>query len=138
MRRPLQLLCGTLEWLLAIAVIMFGLGMVYLSVLKPLTSGTALQLDEAVFACAVLLAAGTLAYYCKSKTTSAKWAMYFMVLFSIWAHALAYLSLRLLEGGSIEAGEYVRMGAGGMVLIMFGIRWTKSYRCHHSTKQPVV
>ena len=41
MRRPLQLLCGTLEWLLAIAVIMFGLGMVYLSVLKPLTSGTA-------------------------------------------------------------------------------------------------
>lgn len=116
---------------------MFGLAMVYSSVLKPLTSGTALQLDQAVFACAVLLAAGTLAYYCKSRTSVAKWATYFLVLFSIWAHSLAYLSVRLLGGGAIETGEYLRMGAGAMVLVLFGIRWAKVYRIHHSMRQPV-
>lgn len=137
MRRPLQLLGLTLRWLLAMAAIMFGLAMVYSSVLKPLTSGTAPQLDQAVFACGVLLAAGTIAYYCKARTSVAKWASYFMVLFSIWAHALAYLSVRLLAGGVIETGEYLRMGAGALVLVMFGIRWAKVYCIHHSTRQPV-
>lgn len=137
MRRPLRLLGVTLRWLLAISATMFGLAMVYSSVLKPLISGTAPQLDQAVFACAVLLAAGTIAYYCKSGTSVAKWASYFMVLLSIWAHALAYLSVRLLEGGAIETDEYVRMGAGAVVLVMFGIRWAKLYRTHHSTRQPV-
>jgi hypothetical protein len=116
---------------------MFGLAMVYSSVLKPLTSGTAPRLDQAVFACTVLLAAGTLAYYCKSRTSVAKWATYFMMLFSVWAHALAYLSARMLGGGAIETGEYVRMGAGAMVLVMFGIRWAKVYRTHNSTRQVV-
>jgi hypothetical protein len=116
---------------------MFGLAMVYSAVLKPLISGTAPQLDQAVFACAVLLAGGTIAYYCKSGTSVAKWASYFMVLLSIWAHALAYLSVRLLEGGVIETDEYFRMGAGAVVLVMFATRWAKLYRTHHSTSQPV-
>ena len=115
---------------------MFGLAMVYSLVFKPLTSGQAIQLDEAVFACTVLLAAGTVAYYCKSRTPVAKWASYFMALFSIWAHALAYLSLRLLDGGAIEAGEYMRMGVGAMVLVMFALRWAKVYRVHHSIEKP--
>lgn len=137
MRRPLRLLGVTLRWLLAIAATMFGLAMAYSSVLKPLISGTAPQLDQAVFACAVLLAAGTIAYYCKSGTSVAKWASYFMVLLSIWTHALAYLSVRLLEGGAIETDEYLRMGVGAVVLVMFGIRWAKLYRTHHSTRPPV-
>lgn len=137
MRRPIRLLGVTLRWLLAIAATMFGLAMVYSSVLKPLISGTVPQLDQAVFACAVLLAAGTIAYYCKSGTSAAKWASYFMMLLSIWAHALAYLSMRLLKGGAVETDEYLRMAAGAVVLVMFGIRWGKLYRTHHSTRQPV-
>lgn len=137
MRRPLRLLGVTLRWLLAIAAITFALAIFYSSVSKPLISGSAPQLDQAIFACAVLLAAGTIAYYCKSGTSVAKWASYFMVLLSIWAHALAYLSVRLLEGGAIETDEYLRMGAGAVVLVVFGIRWAKAYRTHRCTRQPV-
>ena len=135
MLRPIPLLGLTLRWLLAMAAVMFGLAMVYSSVLKPLASGPAIQSDQAVFACAVLLAAGTLAYYCKSRTAVAKWATYFMALFCIWAHALAYLSVRLLEGGTIEAGEYLRMGGGAVVLVMFGMRWAKLYRIYRLARR---
>lgn len=106
--------------------------MVYSSLFSPLASGSAVQLDQAAFAVGVLLAACTLAYYCKVRTPAAKWATYFTVVLSIWAHALVYLAVRLLGGGAIEVGEYLRMGAGALVLAMLGALWAKAYRAHRS------
>lgn len=110
--------------------------MVYSSVLQPLLIGPEVAPDQAIFAIGLLLAACTFAYYCKSKTHAAKWAAFFMALLCVWAHAFAFVALRLHGGIEVEGWELVRVGAGALVLVTFGALWVRALRVRHDKAPP--
>jgi SNF family Na+-dependent transporter len=116
-----------------IAAITLGLAMVYVAAVAPLRTGVAIKPDEAVFSVGVLMAASTFAFYCRFPTLAAKWAMFFMAILCIWAHALTFLVVGALKGTEIQPNEYRRMFLCAVPMVVFGVVWLRALRTRDAT-----
>lgn len=111
-----------------IAALTLGFAMVYVAVVAPLRTGVSIKPDEAVFSFGLLMAASTFAFYCRYPAPAAKWAMFFMSLLCVWAHALTFLVVGALKGTEIQPNEYLRMILCAVPMVVFGALWFRALR----------